>query len=215
MLVEPSNVRIYHITHVSNLESIIREGYLLSDSLMIARGTKTASIGMQPIKKRRLGLSVKCHPNDMVGDYVPFYLCPRSVMLYIISRRNHPDLVYRGGQEPIVHLEAEFMESVDWANAECHRWAFTLSNAGASYTEFRNRIEQLNEIDWKTVRSNDFSNPLVKEGKQAEFLIHRFFPWCMVRRIGVKSPSVLQRVLRILIGVSHKPVVEILPEWYF
>jgi hypothetical protein len=60
---------------------------------------------MSAIKRRRVEeLEVSCHPGTKVGDYVPFYFCPRSVMLYVIHRANHPDLSYRGGQEPIVHL---------------------------------------------------------------------------------------------------------------
>ncbi len=73
----------------------------------------------------------------MVGACVPFYFCPRSVMLYVIWRRNHPQLTYLGGQEPIVHLEANLLEVVDWADRERHRWAFTLSNASSLYAEDR------------------------------------------------------------------------------
>ncbi len=51
-------------------------------------------------------MEVKCHPGTKVGEYVPFYFCPRSVMLYILYMGNHPELGYRGGQAPIVHLSA-------------------------------------------------------------------------------------------------------------
>jgi len=50
---------------------------------------------------------VKCHPGTKVGQYVPFYFCPRSIMLYILHRGNHPDLDYREGQGPILHLQAD------------------------------------------------------------------------------------------------------------
>ena len=92
---------------------------------------------MSSIKQRRLSLPVKCHPGNCVGDYVPFYFCPRSVMLYLIYRGNHPELTYRGGQGPIIHLEADLSAVVAWANENGRRWAFTLSNAGAVYTQFR------------------------------------------------------------------------------
>jgi hypothetical protein len=49
---------------------------------------------------------VKCHPGTCVGEYVPFYFCPRSVMLYVINKGNHLDLQFRDGQSGIVHLEA-------------------------------------------------------------------------------------------------------------
>jgi hypothetical protein len=62
---------------------------------------------MSEVVARRKRLPVSCHPGTCVGDYVPFYFCPRSVMLYVISRRNHSSLTYRGGQAPIVHLETD------------------------------------------------------------------------------------------------------------
>lgn len=59
---------------------------------------------MSTIKQRRLALPVACHAHDHVGDYVPFYLCPRSIMLFVIHCANHPDLTYRCGQVPIHKL---------------------------------------------------------------------------------------------------------------
>lgn len=45
-------------------------------------------------------------------------------MLYVIYRANSPDLSYRGGQGPIVHMEADLHETVAWANQNNRRWAF-------------------------------------------------------------------------------------------
>lgn len=85
---------------------------MVSDVAMIARGGPSASIGMSDIKQRRLGLPVKCHRSDKVGEYVPFYFCPRSIMLFLIHRANHPELTYQEGQEPIIHLE-----SIRWCSS--------------------------------------------------------------------------------------------------
>jgi hypothetical protein len=216
MIAVPDRPRIYHITHVDNLPSILADGGLWSDAAMIARGRSAAAIGMSNIKQRRLGLRVKCHPDDHVGEYVPFYFCPRSIMLYLIHRANHQELAYRGGQEPIVHLEADLHETVAWAESEGRRWAFSLSNAGAFYAEFRSQLDQLGEVDWAAVAETDFREARVKEGKQAEFLLHEFFPGHLIRRIGVGSSTIQNRVLRELSGSKvHRPVVEIRQDWYY
>jgi ssDNA thymidine ADP-ribosyltransferase, DarT len=214
MTVIPRRVPIYHITHVDNLPSILEQGGLLPDQRMIDRGGPSATIGMSRIKERRLGLSVKCHPGDYVGEYVPFYFCPRSIMLFLMHCRN-PELAYRGGQGPIVHLEADMQEAVAWAEAQGHRWAFTLSNAGAFYAEFHKRLEDLSQVDWSAVRSQDFRDQQVKERKQAEFLLREFFPWHLVQRIGVHSPSVQMMVQRALPGGQSRPVVEVRQDWYY
>jgi hypothetical protein len=173
------------------------------------------TIGMGPIKARRLRLPVDCHPGDHVGEYVPFYFCPRSIMLFVIHRANHPELAYSGGQGPIVHLEADLNEVVAWANPNGRRWAFSLSNAGAHYTQFRSRLEQLDEVNWPAVTTKDFRAPDVKEGKQAEFLVHHSFPWELVRRIGVLDRTIAQQVSNAMHGAAHRPVVEIRADWYF
>lgn len=211
----PDRPKVYHITHEANLPAIIAAGGLWSDATMLHRGGPTASIGMSGIKQRRLTLPVKCHPSDMVGAYVPFYFGPRSIMLYLIRMANHPELTYRGGQGPIVHLEADFIDTVHWAEAHGQRWAFTLSNAGAVYTEFRADAALLHEVDWDAVSATDFRDPMVKEGKQAEFLVREFFPWELVCRVGVHSPIIHSRVLRSLASASYRPPVEVRPEWYF
>ena len=121
----PSKPKIYHITHVDNLTRIIARGGLLSDARMLEEGGPDQVIGMSKIKRRRLEeIEVTCHPGTMVGEYVPFYFCPRSVMLYLIYRGNHPELDYRGGQDPIIHLEADLYQVVKWANDKGVRWAF-------------------------------------------------------------------------------------------
>lgn len=101
----PGQPKIYHIVHVDRLASLIQDGYLWCDAEMQQRAqqgrTSGTNIGMNNIKQRRLTLPLRSHAGLHVGDCVPFYFCPRSVMLYLIYQANHPELTYRGGQEPI------------------------------------------------------------------------------------------------------------------
>lgn len=186
----------------------------MSDRTIAQRGGPAIAIGMSSIKQRRLNLPVKCHPGDFVGDYVPFYFCPRSVMLYLIYRANHPDLTYRGGQGPIVHLEADLEEVVAWANGQHQRWAFTLSNGGAYYTEFRSTLTDLSDINWEAVEAVDWQDPDIREAKQAEFLMQEPFPLNLVHRIGVGSHPIKQQVLQAFINAASPPVV-VKADWYY
>lgn len=210
----PAEPKIYHIVHVDRLPSIIVDNCLWCDAEIIRRAPPGTTIGMNSIKQRRLNkLALTSHPNLQVGDCVPFYFCPRSIMLYLIHQANHPELVYRGGQGPIVHLEADLRQTVAWAEKHGLRWAFTLSNAGAYYFEDRCDLAQLGEIDWDAVQAVDWRR--CKEGKQAEFLIEQRFPWDLVSRIGVRSREVYGQVNATLRAASHKPRVEIKPDWYY
>jgi len=212
----PVNPKIYHITHVDNLRDIAMRGGLHSDAWIAQQGGTCCSIGMSGIKRRRIDeLAVTCHADTKVGEYVPFYFCPRSVMLYVIHCANHPDLSYRGVQEPIVHLQADLHEVVRWCEREGVLWAFSLSNAGARYTEFRPDLNALTELDWNAIEARDFRDPDIKERKQAEFLVHDFFPFKLVERIGVRTESTRLRAKQALNGANYVPPVEIRAEWYF
>jgi hypothetical protein len=116
---------------------------------------------------------------------------------------------------PIVHLESDLIEAVAWADAQRRRWAFSLSNAGARYTEFRNSPDDLGEVDWDAVTNRDFRSSEVKEGKQAEFLMYESFPLALVNCVGVRSDDVAQQVEAALAGVEGAPPVAVRPEWYF
>ena len=220
----PAAPKIYHIVHVDRLSSIITDGYLWCDArvaeLMQQGSRMGTTIGMNSIKERRLNeLTLTSHPDLFVGQCVPFYFCPRSVMLYLLYRANHRELSYTGGQDLVVHLEADLRQCVAWAESNRLRWAFTLTNAGSRYFEDRSDLSQLGEIDWDAVNANRWSgigiSRSVKEGKQAEFLVERYFPWKLVTRIGVRTESCRTRVRAVLRRADHRPTLSLAPEWYY
>ena len=209
----PREPKLYHIIHVDRLASVVADGELWCDAEVQQRMSPGTTIGMSNIKNRRLRNRLDCWPNLAVGDCVPFYFCPRSVMLYVIHRANLQELTYRGGQRPIVHLEAGLHETVQWADRNGRRWAFTLSNAGSSYFQDRCDLAQLDEIDWKAVGASDWRD--LKEKKQAEFLVEQSFPWSLVRRVGVHSAKVLEQAHSAMRTTAHQPTVEIKGDWYY
>ena len=211
----PVNPKIYHIVHVDKLASIAADGCLWSDTELVRRPFTGTVIGMNNIKARRMNeLRVTSHPDLYVGQCVPFYFCPRSVMLYLIHRRN-AELTYRGGQTPIVHLVADLNAVVAWAQASKQRWAFSLSNAGSYYFEDRSDLADLHEINWAAVETRQWSGSPTKEQKQAEFLIEQKFPWHLVEEIAVINQMTGQQAVQAIAGAAHRPGVQIRPAWYY
>ena len=204
---------IYHIVHVDRLSSIVADGCLWSDASLQRRALPGTVIGMRTIKQRRLTNPIECRPGLKVGDCVPFYFCQRSVMLYVIHRANNDQLDYRGGQDPIVHLVADLNETVEWAEQNERRWAFTLSNAGSGYFEDRCDLVQLDEIDWSAVRARDWR--ACKEEKQAEFLLETSFPWTLVRHVGVRNVETRSMAVEAIGEAVHQPSVTIQRAWYY
>lgn len=209
----PAQPKIYHIAHVDRLPHIIAAGHLYSDAHMQTQQGVGTTIGMSNIKARRLILGLSSHPTLHVGDCVPFYFCPRSVMLYLFYQNNHPDLTYRGGQDPIMHLEADLYAVTAWADQNQKHWAFTSSNAGSSYFNDYCNIAELDKINWDIIEANYWQGH--QEEKQAEFLLEDELPWTLVERIGVKSGAIQQQVNMTLRGAAHTPPATVMPNWYY
>src|SRR5205823_1426404 len=81
------------------------------------------------------------------------------------------------GERPILQPEADRHEVVTWTDSQDRRWAFTDRNAGSYYFQPFRDLAQLDQLSWEHITNNDFRDPLVKEAKQAEFLVYRSFPW--------------------------------------
>lgn len=209
----PANPKIYHIVHLDRLASIAQHG-LLSDAEVLARGMAGTTIGMSTIKQRRLQeLTLQSHPDLYVGQCVPFYFCPRSIMLYLIYRANHTELTYKGGQRPILHLQVDLRAAVQWANGNGYRWAFTLTNAGSYYFEDRADLSHLGELNWNAINSHQWQS--CRDEKQAEFLVERHLPWSLVEKIGVIDNTIYTAVLNSLNNQAHRPAVQIERGWYY
>lgn len=210
----PASPKIYHIVHVDRLNSIISTGGLLSDKGVTASQCCGTNIGLNNIKHRRLTQNkLASHPGLYVGECVPFYFCPRSVMLFVIHKGDNPDLTYNGGQRDVVHLQADLNNVVKWASQNNVRWAFTDSNAGSYYYRDFSDLSKLGNIDWNAVDALQWKT--CREGKQAEFLIENFFPLTFVEYVGVQNKSVHMEVSSIFGSSAFKPVVQVRTDWYY
>jgi hypothetical protein len=216
MVMIPEKPKIYHITHIRNLDNILSDKMLWSDSKRMKLGLDCEIIGMSEIKSRRLKeLEVKCHSGTKVGEYVPFYFCPRSIMLYILYMRNHPGIDYHEGQEPIIHLQADLKTAVKWATDSKIRWAFSDINAGTYAAQFYDNLDWLNDvINWSDVEATDWTDAAVKEYKQAEFLIYESFPWKLVEKIGVCNNRIRGQVID-KVGSTASIEISVEKEWYY
>lgn len=99
----PDHPKIYHILHVDRLESVTAERRLWCDAEVQRRLPPGTTIGMSSIKQRRLKENfLASYPTLRVGDCVPFYFCPRSIMLYLIhqAKPSRVDLPGRANADP-------------------------------------------------------------------------------------------------------------------
>ena len=95
------------------------------------------------------------------------------------------------------------------------RWAFSTGNAGARYTRFFGEVDELGLLDWKAIGQTDWRDPIVKERKQAEFLVEESCPWALVERIGVIDRKMAENVARVCSEARHRPEIVVAPNWYY
>jgi len=190
------DIKIYHITHVDNLESIISDNCLLCES----KCDNHKNIGYKHIKKRRRVREVDVSVGGVLADYVPFNFCSRSVMLYVVSQ-GHED--YSGGQRPIIHL----VSSIDSIIKSKQPWAFTDRHAELGYSIQYDSLDDLDEIDWSVMEEKYWADTDVKEKRQAEFLVFENCHWTAIEKIIVLNDSIKQIVEEILEITDHKPDV--------
>lgn len=201
---------IYHITHLQNLPNILNAERLWSDAQRIRQGIANTSIGHQHIKERRLKRPVPLAAGGFLGEYVPFYFCNRSVMLYVI----HAGSVvgYTGGQQPIIHL----VSNTEGIKATNRPWAFTDRHAELAYANYFDDLAFLDRIDWGVMPLQYWGGDADRrERRQAEFLVHDWFPWSCVETIGVYNADLVRQVQAILKGASHQPEVRVERGWYY
>lgn len=208
-----SNFKIYYIAPIYNLESIIKTGYIFSYSIMKSFNMySNTNIGLNNIKERRLNNCFDSYPDLKVGQCVPFYYCYRSVMLFLIYKKND-SLSFKDGQEFIVHFEFNMFKVIEWAKRNNKRWVITDSNAGSYYFKDSNKINFLKELNWDAITSLDWGgkDKIIHE-KQAEFLVEEKVDFNLVERIGVFNIEMLKKVKKI---VNKNIKVEIHTDWYY
>ena len=119
------------------------------------------------------------------------------------------------GQTPMAHLEADLHAVVEWADQKRRRWAFSDRNAGSQLVAFSNDLADLGQLNWPAITANQWSDATIKEGKQAEFLVHESFPWRFVERVGVRDNGVADQVHQAIAEAAHRPKVAVERGWYY
>lgn len=103
-----------------------------------------------------------------VNNYVPFYLGPRSPMLYRISRHQpQAEIIYLLSQ--VQHIQQLGLPYV-----------FTDGHAFEAITSFHQSSADLANLAWADIYAEQWKptleNPNLQRHKQAEFLVHQFVP---------------------------------------
>ena len=189
----PKTIWLYRITHINNL------GYILKNGLYTRSSPKFdpdyISIGDSSLIDYRKNLDACNPPGGKLEDYVPFYLGPRSPMLYQIAK-GYEDVV-KHPQSDIVYLISSF-EEIKKHQLE---FFFTDGHARSETSNCYTQKEDFIKLDWDAINAkfwkSDETDLLRKQKKQAEFLIKTYVLVSCITHIGVYNEATKEKVLKI------------------
>jgi len=208
----PIPTEIIHMTHVDNLPIILQSGELRSTVLLQGVAEHVTSIAYTSIQQQRAMKPVPCRAGGCLHDYVPFYFCRKSPMLYTISRGNVP---CEGGQDALVHMVST-AQAVAQAGLP---FVFSDGHGIMAYTEFFDDLDEMRAVDWNVIAARYWHDTPDdgdrKRRRQAEFLVRDRFPLNLLQEIVVRSAAARDHVEALLNQANVAVPVTVNSAWYY
>lgn len=177
------------------------------------RGLTQQNIGREDLKRERDSCKITTGPGGVVGDYVPFFFCPRPVMLLLLATGRVEG--YSEGEEPIVHL----LSDIGSVQRSEQMFVFTDGHAVKKMSGQYTELSDLKNLDWKILAADIWKDTQEDNDrmrrKQAEFLIYESLLWECIHTIGVRSDAMAERVAEALADSAHQPEIVVKPKWYY
>jgi len=207
----PEKARIFRIVHVDNVP------WILDHDGLHCRSSATSNpnyvdIGNPDLISKRASHPVGIPPGGVLGDYLPFYFTPFSIMMYNIhtgrgvrQRPNREIVIFVSSLHRLVELEVPFL--------------FTDQHAYAAGTSYFSDLSSLDRIDWALLQSQNFKTDDRDPGKglryQAEALVHQHLPLAALLGICCHNDSVKAHMETQLDKRGLKIGVKTAPHLYF
>jgi hypothetical protein len=165
----PEAAHVFRITHVRNIPWILDHGLHCQSSNVV--DPNFVPIGMPDLIEKRATRPVPLAPGGCLGDFVPFYFTPWSIMMYNI-KTGYNNVIQRPNAEIAILVSS------------LHKWQqlgvaflFTNGHAYMEESDYFNDLANLHQIDWNLLQRKDFKKDPEDPGKlgryQAEALVHR------------------------------------------
>lgn len=205
-MLQPIPTRIYRITHHDNLLATLQHGIFCRNHPTAATAPYR-NIGDASLTDRRNRIAVPLPPGGALNDYVPFYLGPRSPMLYRIGKH--------APQSEIIYL----LSHVQHIQQLGLPYVFTDGHAFEILTSFHQSPTDLANLAWADIYANQWKptlqNPNLQRHKQAEFLVHQFVPVNALVGIAVLNGHIRTQVEQIVQQAGLALPVREVPAWYY
>lgn len=202
----------YRITHIQNLPFILQMGIVTKHHPQASEDY--IHIGNPEIIDVRSAKPVKIGNYGNIGDYVPFYFTPKSIMLYNILTGYYVPVVPKRKRNEILVIRC-LIEDL----AQLPQWFFTDGQGNDMASSHYNDLAYLDTIDWQCIQHSlfhkndgDYDRP---RRYQAEFLVHERVPLTAIESLNVYNQSAADYVNAVLSQNNINFAVHIQPQYFF
>jgi hypothetical protein len=188
----------YHMTHMSNLESILHFG-LMSHNIVRAEGILKNDISNTAIQEnRRRKESIY---GRSIHDYVPLYINPLNPMMKSNKvQANLPEILIL---EIVPHILVQVKETL-----------FSDGNAAEIKTNFYQNQKEMELLDWLTLQLGKWSDDESKRVMCSEILVPDKIGVSYINKIIVSSLFDAERILKLF--PNHRGIsVEINNNYFY
>lgn len=213
MIINKNKNFCYRVCHIDNLANILKNGFCTKHHPKASKDF--ISIGNPDIINVRDETLVKLDGYGNIGEYVPFYFTPKSMMLFNIITGYRAPLVPKLDKEEIIVFRCEIKEL-----SKLDRFFFTNGQANVtSLTDHYNDLDDLDNIDWKIIHNSDFKKDGTDTDKQrryqAEFLVYHHVPVKCIESINVYNDKAATFVKKELAKTDVIKTLRIVKEYFF
>jgi len=189
-----------HMTHLSNLPSILREGELRSHTLMAGRDHR--SVANEDVQAGRAAKVVPLSGRAL-HDYVPLYFGVKTPMVAVNQDQNEAIVFLRFSLDVFLSIAGVVISD---------------GNARSNVTRFFlfAKIDDLSVLDVAAIHTYKYArDPELKRKKQAEILVPDHLPMAQLFDIICFSVEARSRVLEILDNFGINKPVYVGAHYYF
>ncbi len=139
----PSPIWLYRITHIINMEHDMKYGLCIAKSVNV--NPNFLQIGDSSLITYRKDIAAPNPPGGTLSDYIPFYLGPRSPMLFQVATGWEDITQYP--QKDIIY----YISSVPVIKEHQLKYFFTDGHARSSTSVLYTSEEDFEKLDWDAI----------------------------------------------------------------
>ncbi|AWB87727.1 DarT ssDNA thymidine ADP-ribosyltransferase family protein [Mycetocola zhujimingii] len=208
--IDIEELRIYHVTHISNLEKMLAAGVLLADSVS---ADPRVDISSPENREKRRATLVSRGGTATVADYVPFFLSPNaSLWESLRSDAADPRLSSEARGSAVndfVVLVSSIKKVRDVSEPGYSNIVVTDGDASGAVTRLESTKDSAERM-LRKLRTEEESGAIL----EAEVLVETSVPFDAISVIGVATVSVREAVKGMLESTDYKAKVAAHPPWF-